>query len=72
MRAEMIEIDTERVWISPKVASLSVEPERSRPQLGKIVGLTGKTNDDVRFEAIGTPRHYLRHDTERWMLGVIG
>src|SRR6516165_4153018 len=72
MWAEMIEIDAERVRIAPEVAPIDVQPERAWPQLGEIVRLTGKTNDDVRFEAVDVARHHLGDDAERRMIGILG
>lgn len=67
----MIEIHAERVRISPELASVNVQPECGQPQLGKIVRLTCKTDDDVRFEAVDLPRQYLRDDAERRMPCII-
>src|SRR5262245_23216005 len=67
----MVEIHAERVWISPKLASLDVQPERSRQQLGKIVGLAGKTDDDIRLEAPDTWPDHVGDHAERRLLRII-
>jgi hypothetical protein len=72
MRAEMIEIHAEGVRIAPEVAPVDVQPERTWPQFGETVRLTGKTNDDVRFEAVDVARHHLGDDAERRMIGILG
>ena len=63
VRAKMVEIHAERVGGAPEMSPLDVQPQRRRPQLGEVIGLAGKPDDDVRLEAIDVPRHRLREGT---------
>src|SRR5512132_4434710 len=68
----MIEIKTDGIRSSPKVTPLDVQPQRGRPQFREAVGLAGKTDDDIRFEALDIPRHHLCDSAERRLLCIIG
>src|SRR5260370_7374246 len=61
MRADVIEIHAERVRTSPKLAALNMQPKCGRPQLGKIIRLTRKTDDAVRSQALSFPRPPVHH-----------
>src|SRR2546430_12633459 len=68
----MIEIKTDRIRSSPKITPLDVQPQRGRPQFRETIGLTGKTDDDIRFEALDIRRHHLCDSAERRLLCIIG
>jgi hypothetical protein len=68
----MIEVKTDGIRISPKVTLLDVQTERGRPQLREIVRLTGKTDDDIRLEAVDVRRDHLCDDAQGRLLRIIG
>ena len=72
IRTKMIEIKTDGIRVSPEITPLNVQPERGRLQFREAVGLAGKPDDDIRFEAVDALRHYLCDGPERRLLCIIG